>query len=162
VNTEECLGRLVPRFGGLDEEAFKTKFADEVGELEDEDVLGIHTVELPHYGVSNIWILKNGLTVLESAKGKYSLFESRARIAERDHINAWARYARGTWTRRVPREPGTYATRTLDGKRGKDRELRLVRDRLVDITDSFVPLGKTTTWQGEFWSEKLPTLPGAL
>jgi hypothetical protein len=156
---ERILFRLVPKFGVLSKADFVARYNEEVGELNKEEVVETFSWVLAGYGKSEVSVFRGGLVKLVAANGKHSLFETEARCEERDRLNAWAGFARGAWVKKVPEEEGYYPVRSLDGRLGW-RELRRVGGRLLDMT-CYVPAGKTTTWAGDWWTDKVPTFPGA-
>lgn len=98
--------------------------------------------------------------VVESDLG-WSLFESAAETARREHLAAWADFARGFWTHRVPTVPGTYPVRDRSGNRGRDHVFVSRGDRVLDTDSGFLRPGVATNYVGSFWSMPYPTLPGA-
>lgn len=139
--------------------AFAKKFVDEVCELEEAVCVATHNVELPTHGLSAVHVLSTGLVVLCSAAERWSLYETRQRVEERELRSAWAGFVRGVWTAACPREPGLYFVRDLELGRRSVRELVRRDGRLVDISGGFVAAGKVTNWCGQWWSEKIPRLP---
>lgn len=148
------------RWRKLRSEDFCLLYVDEVGSLDD-TALSSHSFASSTYGPCCAWLLDNGLVVLEAPQGRFSLFESEARCKARDHINAWADFARGCWTLSVPQEPGLYFVRPLDHGRQTVRELKRINERLRDTTlGAPVPrVGLVSEWRGHWWLPKLPTLP---
>jgi hypothetical protein len=148
------------RWRKLRADDFCLLYADEVGCLDDLAVSS-HCLPSSAYGPCCVWLLENGLVVLEAPQGRFSLFESEARCKARDHINAWADFARGYWADTTPQEPGLYFVKSLDGIKQAVRELKRVNERLRDVTlGAPVPrVGLVSEWRGLWWLPKLPTLP---
>jgi hypothetical protein len=155
VPVSELLGRLVSeRWKALPHGEFFRKFEEEVSE---EDEL-CRAVRLLPDGTT-LWVLASGLVIAEK-RNRYSLFETTARVQEREHKRAWNAFMCGAWVNTPPREPGFYFCRDREGKRHM-REFQRVRGRLVDVSGDFVPWGQVTTFMGEWWSEAIPNLPGS-
>lgn len=162
IRTPEQIEDLTFRllFGGLPPEKFLLQFEDEVGVYLDEVVEDAFSHKMPRHGLSAFRVLRGGLVVMIAANGKMSCFETRARVEERAHISAWASYARGSWTKKVPTAAGMYAVRSLDGRLGF-HEFRYSHGALRDISGGHVVGKKSTNWEGWFWSSPLPPYPGA-
>lgn len=142
------------RWRKLKQDDFCRLYADEIGDILDA-VLSTH-----HLDSCSIYVLENGLAVLEAPQGRFSLFETYERCRARDHINAWADFARGYWTLDTPQNPGLYVVKPLDHVKQSVRELRRVRERLRDVTPGPVPrVGLVSEWRGYWWLPKLPSLP---
>ncbi len=159
---EDLLAKLV--LGSLPLEKFETAYADDVGDPELEVCQQVLVLPLPKKGLCTLYLLRGGLTVVEDAKGRWSCFENRDRVEEREHFSAWACFARGCWVSKVPTESGTYPTRTLEGHRAKDRELKMIKGRLRDVTPNggFQTPTEVSSWRGEWYSHRYPNLRNAL
>lgn len=139
---------------GLKEKDFFARYEDEVGDLDD--------------AARSTRLLSDGTTVYELVTGysvhvyknKWSLYVSRQLAETQDIDRAWAAFRRGAWVKRVPREPGLYLVRDREG-RMRVRELRIENGRLVDVSGGYVAAGKVSTFLGDWWSERLPVLPGS-
>lgn len=162
MNTEDLLAKLV--LGSLPLEKFEVAFEEDVGFAADEVCQQVLVTDLPKKGRCHLYRLRGGLTVVEDAKGRWSCYESRERVEEREFYSAWNSFVRGTWVKRTPSVPGIYPTRDLEGRRGRDRELRLVHGKLRDTTlgGGFQNPTQVSSWQGFWWSSCYPALRGAL
>lgn len=160
IGADELLVKLV--LGWLPLDKFEAAYLDDVGDPADEICQRFVRAPIPKRGVCCLFVLRGGLTVVEDAKGRWAVYESQARVDEREYLSTWGEFVRGCWLSSIPVEPGVYPTRDLEGRKGKDRELRLVQGRLKDCTYGFVGAGKVTEWRGEWWSRKLPNLRGAV
>ncbi len=153
------LGRRI--FGDLPVRAFFRRYIEDVGDVTPE----LRRI-LKQPGVrrrdSTVWSLPGDYALLRDAIWRLSLFETKSRTDYQAHLTAWAAFARGAWISDIPLRAGVYPTRDKMGCRGVDRELREVSDRLIDVTKGFVGGGRTSEWRGDWWSEPLPPLPGAL
>ncbi len=160
--TEDELERLRFKlvFGGVLPEDFLLKYEDEIGHYEDEIVEAEYAVTLPRHGLSTLQVLRGGLVIQTAVNGKMSLFETKERVEEREHLRKWAEFARGYWTSKVPTAAGYYPVRAKDGKLSW-HEIRYAHGRLVDVNSGHVPGGRVTTWTGDWWSLCLPSLPGS-
>ena len=149
------------RWRKLTAEEFLPLYVAEVGSPSD-TVIAHHILTSATYGSCAICHLENDLAVLEAPLGRFSLYETEARCRARDHINAWADFARGYWTLQVPQEPGLYFVKPAeDGGPQTIRELRRTNSRLRDVTRGF-PLprpGLVSEWRGYWWIPKVPQLP---
>lgn len=139
---------------GLKEKDFFHRYESEVSDLEDQ----IRSTRLLTDG-SVIYELLNGFSV-HVFKNKWSLYQTKAAAEAQDIDRAWAAFRRGAWVQRVPKEPGWYACRDLEGKL-RFRELRLENGRLVDVSGGLVVAGKVTNFLGFWWTERVPVLPGS-
>ena len=148
-----------PIFEGLRTSEFATRVTDEVCELEELICVRTLYVDLENKGLCELYVFHNGLTAVCSAKNRWSLFSSEMRVNTERHHNAWAGMARGAWILTTPKEPGLYFCRDRELGRRSVRELARVNGRLLDISGGMVPPGKVTTWQGYWYSEKIPPLP---
>jgi len=139
---------------------FSRLYVDEIGDPLDL-VISTHSFDSSTYGTCCIWLLENGLAVLEAPLGRFSLFETKARCAARDHINAWASFARGCWTLDVPQEPGLYFVKPLEGPKQTVRELKRIDGRLKDVTrgEPLPRVGLVSEWRGHWWFPQIPKLP---
>jgi hypothetical protein len=139
---------------------FSRLYVDEVGDASD-IALSTHSFDSSTYGTCCVWVLENGLAVLEAPLGRFSLFETKARADARDHINAWAEFARGHWDSAVPQEPGVYFVKALDGHKQAVRELKRVDGRLKDVTrgEPLPRVGLVSEWRGYWWRPQVPKLP---
>jgi len=155
---ESLLYRLV--LGGLHQDDFLVKYNDEVGNINEEVTEAVHVVDLPRHGSSILRVLRGGLVIMEAQNGKMSLFETQARVQEREHLTRCAEFARGRWVDKVPTEAGCWPTRARDGRMSV-HELKYSGGRLVDVSGGYVPAGKVSSWAGSWWSVKVPTLPGS-
>lgn len=164
--TEETELRLLfrcvneKRWRKLRADDFYQLYVDEVGSPQDL-VLSTHVYDSSTYGTCCVYEIENGLAVLEAPTGRFSLFESEARCLARDHINAWADFARGYWTLAVPQEPGMYLVKPLTGDKQSVRELKRLDNRLRDWTrgDPLPRVGLVSEWRGYWWMPPLPKLP---
>jgi hypothetical protein len=141
-------------------EAFWARYDAEVGDVEELEGSVIETLALdfPLYGPGVVRVLKNGLSILETSKG-LSLFETESRYKYRTHVQAWADFARGHWSRKVPKVPGRYFVKDLSEGILAIREIKKIGDRLVDVTGGMVRPGVVTEYQGFWWLPRLPGLP---
>ena len=92
----------------------------------------------------------------------WSLYETAEETARRVHLAAWADFARGYWTTRVPEIPGTYPVRNRSGHRGRDHVFVQRGESVYDTDSGFLRQGQKTAWVGQFWNCPYPSLPGAL
>lgn len=152
----------IESLAGLAREAFEAAYADQVGDLAAETVLEERSAIVPFYGTCKLKVLVGGLVILSNRKKRFWLFETRARVEEREHLRAWAEFARGRWVAMPPSEAGTYPTRDCEGGRAPDRTFVRVRGALKDTTRGFVSGDKVTEWRGDRWSVPYPKLPGAI
>lgn len=162
MEIDELAYQVVPGFEGLDESTFTAKYDDEVGNLFQEVESKSFKANVPPLGTCQVRVLVGGLVILKARRSKYYLYETKARVDERENLRRWAEYARGCWTKRVPNEPGIWATRDLAGFRGPDKKFEVHAGKLIEVGGGFVGNGKVTEWRGEFWSMAMPPLPGAL
>lgn len=156
---ESDLFRLLPRFSGLKRDVFMARFLDEVGDLADEVVTGSYSTRSPK---REITVYAGGLVLVVGAHDKLSLYETQTRVEEREHIAAWAEFARGHWSAVVPSEPGVYPTRDAERRRGDDHMLILHGGQLRDLNSGYLVGETVTNWRGEFWSVCYPRLPESL
>lgn len=148
------------RWRKLKQEFFLQLYVDEIGD-ENDLALSTHVIDSSTYGPCSLFVLENGLVVLESPQGRFSLYETEARARARDHVNAWADFARGYWTLATPQESGLYFVKSLDHARQAVRELAMVRGRLKDTTkgEPLARVGLVSEWRGYWWMPKVPRLP---
>lgn len=101
--------------------------------------------------------------VVESGADLWALYESAEQTAWNTHLGAWADFARGHWTDRIPTVPGTYPVRDRHGVRTADHVVvRVSATAVKDTSGGFVPAGRVTTWAGQWWSLPYPPLPGCV
>jgi hypothetical protein len=162
LEQDELLYRLL--FGPLPLDKFCKQWIEDVSEPGDEVCLAVRHFKLPKYGRSTLYVFASQLVALEDEKGRWSAFETAARVEERSYYAAWGEFCRGTWIGRIPQEEGTYPTRDREGARGKDRTLRRIEGRLRDVTccSGMVAYGQVSNWRGEWWSSAYPPLKGAV
>jgi len=162
MDTENLMHKLL--FGGLAQKEFEAKFVADVGELADETCVRVLCVDLPKRGLSEIYVLRGGLCVVADAAGNWHLFKTLARVEEEKYLSDWADFVRGTWVRKIPQLDGTYPTRDLEGYRAKDRILKRVNGRLLDVTccAGLAPYGQVSHWRGDWWDRPYPRLKGAM
>lgn len=148
------------RWRKLKAEAFYQLYVAEVGSPSD-SVVAFHSLLSATYSTCVVYELENGLAVLEAPLGRFSLFETEARCKARDHINAWAEFARGRWTLDVPQEPGLYFVRPLEPGMQTVRRLQRTNGRLKDVTvgEPMPRVGLVSEWRGYWWVPQLPLLP---
>jgi hypothetical protein len=162
MEIESLLFRLVSeKFKGLRDKQFAKKIEDEVAELDELVCVRQHTAKVGTFGESTIYVMHNGLVVLLSEAGCWTLYESQERVEERELHLAWANFTRGAWVKGCPKEAGQYFCKDLDLGRRTVRELRKIEGRLLDVSGGYVPPGKVTVWAGYWWSERIPRLPGS-
>ena len=108
-----------------------------------------------------LWV-STGLTVSYNCKtGSWTAWLPK-QLADREQaIQEWSDFGGGHWSEEIPTAPGMYATRDLQGHRGRDRRLETVEGVVRDVT-VFCPSDKRSEWQGDWWSKPYPALPGAL
>lgn len=135
---------------------FFPAFEDEVAELDDTLVATRWRV-LP--GIGEIIELNIGYAVFVDRADCCTLYETEQHYQQRTLKTAWAKFIRGTWTTRVPTEPGLYFVRDADLGRRSVHELTRVNGRLVDVSGGMVAPGKVTNWRGLWWSIACPQLP---
>jgi hypothetical protein len=153
----DLLFRLVNEtWRGLTFDEFFKRYKNEVSSLTD-------TVYRFHYDPSGteLYELHNGMVAVCTKNGRWSLWETRQRAEQRDHERAWGEFSRGTWTKTVPSEEGQYFVRDRDTGRRSVRELKRVSGRLLDVSGGMVRLGKVSEWKGDWWTPKVPRLPGS-
>lgn len=162
MDQESTLHRLL--FGALSHEKFEEMWADEIGNLEDEVCVATHSWKLPKHGKSTVYVFRGGLCALENSKGKWSAYETLARVEEREYFNEWAAFIRGGWSYSLPQVAGTYPTKTREGDRAKDRTLIRHEGKLLDTTccGGMVKYGEVTNWRGLWYTLPFPALRGAL
>jgi hypothetical protein len=148
----------VTGFNRLKPGDFEQKFEDDVADLNNSLV----AVEwrIAHDGVEIIR-LSNGYAVAIDRTGRMSLYETEAHHTQRTLLSEWATFVRGSWSDRTPTEPGVYFVRDKDLGRRSVREISRVNGRTVDVSGGNVPWGSVSCWQGQWWSERIPKLPGA-
>lgn len=156
---DDILGKRL--FGDLQPRKFWLRYGREVAKP-DKDLREALRKQPRRVRFLEIFEIPNDYYVIRDRIGRLSLFESVSRTAYREHLSAWADFARGCWLENPPNRPGVYPTRDKQGCRGRDRELREIDDRLVDVSGGFVPQGKITTWVGSWWSHAMPPLPESL
>lgn len=158
----DLLARLVVEAQPL--EKFELAYEDLVGEAESEVCQQVLSVKLPKKGQSTLYLLRGGLTVVEDQKGRWSCYETAARVEEREYYRGWNEFIRAGWTKRVPDRAGVYPTRTRDGARARDRELKLVGGKLRDCTlgGGFQSTDRVSNWAGDWWALPYPALRGAV
>lgn len=155
---DKYLYRLVSEeFKNLREASFKKKFAEDVSE----HPADLEPVEVLRYKKYDVHVLPIGLAVQITHSGRWSLYECEWRALERDHLAAWANFARGHWTLETPTQEGMYFAKSRDGRRYV-REIRRSKGRTVDVSGGLVRPGEVTTWLGYWWSERIPSLPESL
>lgn len=138
-------------------DAFCDAFDDEVADLDDETLVCTRWRILP--GIGEIIELSIGYAVFVDRAECLTLYETEEHYQQRTLHAAWARFVRGTWTSKVPSEPGLYFVRDVDLGRRSVRELRRENGRLLDVSGGLVPPGQVTTWCGAWWSVVTPRLP---
>lgn len=161
MDQDELLHTQIAGFDGLSDIDFADLYEDRVGDLDTEVVQREYTAPLVNYGRCRVHVFVGGLVHVRNRGGKNWLFETEARVEAREHIAAWADFARGHWTDTAPTTPGTYPTRRRDGVRGPDHTFQLIGGNVRD-TVGYVPSGRATQWLGDFWSVAYPSLPGAV
>lgn len=108
-----------------------------------------------------LWVWPD-LTVSRNYKtGSWTAWQPRALFDREQSILQWGDFGAGEWTEEVPTVAGLYATRDLQGCRGRDRRMELVEGTVRDIT-TFCPAHKLTEWEGDWWNRPYPRLPGSL
>lgn len=155
VKRESLLGRLVNEsWRGLAFDEFFRRYKKEVSDLTD-------TVRAFHYDASGLEIyeLHNGFVVVCTKNGRWSLWETAQRAAQRDHERSWGEFSRGYWSSSPPKEEGQYFARDRETGRRSLRELRRVQGRLLDVSGGMVRLGQVTEWRGDWWLPAVPKLP---
>lgn len=162
LNLEDLLARQIVTSLPLDK--FEVAYSDDVGDPSDEICQQVFIASLPRKGSCTFFVMRGGITVVEDAKGRWSAFESRERVEDREYYSRWSSFIRGTWVRRTPAVAGIYPTRDLEGRRSRDRELRLVNGKLRDVTagGGFQSPAQVSSWRGDWWSAPFPPLRGAL
>lgn len=99
--------------------------------------------------------------VVEGPQG-WGFFESAEETAWREHVTAWADFARGYWRPGPPTKPGTYPVRNRSGHRTRDHVVIQRGDRVLDVDSGYVAPGRVTNFVGDWWSLPYPSLPGAV
>ena len=162
MDFDEVLHKLL--FSGLSDEKFLEAWTDEIGRPEDEVCVDTYSAKLPKYGKSVVYVFRSRMVAVCNSKQKWAAYATKAWCDEREYFARWADYCRGTWVDKIPQAEGCYATRDLQGWRGKDRILRRVEGKLLDTTccSGMVEYGRVSSWRGQWWSEALPPLPGAV
>lgn len=143
---------------------FLSAWEEDIGDPSQELCVRQFVYKAPKVGKTTVFVFFGGLVATEDKRGRWQAWETRERVEDRDYYRAWNEYCRAGWTAKTPTIEGTFATRTLEGWRGKDRVFRKVEGRLKDVTDGggFVGYGKVTEWRGEFWAMPTPKLRGAI
>lgn len=162
LEQEEVLFKLL--LSSLPADKFLSAWEDEIGRPEDEVCVATHFWKLPKHGRCTVFVFASRMVAVESSKGKWSAFATKDWVEEREYLAKWASFVRGTWVDRVPQSEGCYPTRDLEGFRGRDRVLKKVSGRLLDITccSGMVEWGRISSWRGQWWSEPMPPLRGAV
>lgn len=142
---------------------FLLYYEEDVSDLNDVVLRSLAFDRLPALssGPCTIHVLVNGFSVLETGKRSYQLFETFERVTTRDNLAAWANFARGYWTTKVPTEVGHYFVKDLDLGKRSSRELIRVGQRLLDVSGGAVRPGRVTEFLGLWWSVRTPSLPGS-
>lgn len=147
------------KWRGLAASDFARKYEEEVGDLS--DCITVHTADLPSFGVCAVYELNDGLVALEEPNGKWSLYETEKRARDRDHFRAWSEFARGSWHKKCPAEPGMYFVKDADLGKRSVRELKIVSGRLKDVSGGMIRSGLITEWVGYWYLPAIPSLPGS-
>jgi len=126
-------------------------------------------------GVMRVYVMPAGIAVahyepIDSKKRAptWAAFETKERVERAAHLARWAEFARGSWTRACPSEPGRYMVARRDTHVPAStpfpvyvdtewREFQRVEGVVRDVT-THCPAHVRTEWQGYFWSEPLPLM----
>lgn len=148
----------------LPADLFLQQWEEDVGDPCFEFCVQRLTCKRPKSGKFTLYRFLGGLVATEDSEGNWQAWETRERVEERAHYAAWADFARGTWLDQVPKQEGTYPTRDKMGSRARDRILKRVNGRLLDVTccSGMVNYGQVSNWQGSWYSTPYPRLRGAL
>lgn len=147
--------RLVADFKNLTQDEFTRRYDDEVGDST-EPVRGAHTI-----GNDVLYELPGGLTAVCSGSARWSLYESEARVLERDHLAAWAEFARGYWSETAPKDAGTYFVKDRDLGKRTVREIIRREGKLMDVSGGKLNPGQVTAFAGYWWLPAVPQLRGS-
>jgi hypothetical protein len=140
---------------------FARKVKEDVCELEELVCIRTYNVDLDSHGRSQVHVMHNGLVVLCSQAGRFSLYETRERVEKRENDNLWADFLRGVWTDKVPQDVGQFFCRDLETGRRSVRELIRRNGRLQDVSGGFVGHGKVTEYRGQWFVPRIPPLKGS-
>jgi hypothetical protein len=144
-------------------EAFWSRYDADVAPVEEveESVIETLAADLPLYGPGVVRVLKSGYSILETSKG-LSLFETETQYKYRTHVQAWADFARGHWSRKAPKAPGKYFVKDLSEGILGIREIKKIGERLVDVSGGMVRPGLVTEYVGFWWFPRMPGLPDSV
>lgn len=125
-------------------------------------------------GTMHVYLMPAGIAVArfesedKKKPTKWAAFETKERVERAAHLARWAEFARGSWTRACPNEPGRYMVARRDTHVPAStpfpvyvdtewREFQRVEGVVRDVT-THCPAHVRTEWQGYFWSEPLPLM----
>lgn len=102
-----------------------------------------------------------GISVCKHGGSLYSLYESQELYEGRRTVEDWQEFLSAGWQREIPLEPGLYFVRSREGYQSIRQLVQLPTGQLHDVSGGFVQPGRVTTWQGDWWSKRIPLLRGA-